>query len=140
MYAENGIDLLEVRQTRAGQNELLSQTTYNSQHLPLDVKDSPAGQTTTYTYNTRGQVLTVTNALGDTTTYHYDANGYRTSVVDPLGGTTRWTYDAIGRVQTKTDESDYTVGFDYDDIDRVTKISYPDELSTSSPTRCWTIR
>src|SRR5206468_5686281 len=84
IYAENGIDLLEVRQTRAGQNELLWQTTYNSQHLPLTVKDA-AGQTTTYTYNARGQVLTVTNALGETTTCHYDANGYRTAVVDPLG-------------------------------------------------------
>ena len=38
IYADNGIDLLEVRQTRAGQNELLSQMTYNDQHLPLTSK------------------------------------------------------------------------------------------------------
>lgn len=128
IYAENSIDLLEVRQTRAGQNELLWQTTYNSQHLPLTVKDA-AGQTTTYTYNASGQVLTVTNALGETTTCHYDANGYRTAVVDPLGGTTKWTYDEVGRVRTRTDESGYTLTFDYDALDRLTKITYPDSTS-----------
>lgn len=125
IYDANGIDLLEVRQTRAGQNELLSQTTYNAQHLPLTVKDA-AGQTTTYTYNARGQILTETNALGGTKTYHYDANGYRTSVVGPLGDATTWTYDALGRVRTKTDVSGYTLTFDFDALDRLTTITYPD--------------
>ena len=55
IYAENGIDLLEVRQTRAGQSALLSQMTYNARHLPLTSKDA-AGQMTTYTYNPRGQI------------------------------------------------------------------------------------
>ena len=41
-YDTNGIDLLEVRQTRAGNNELLSRATYNSQHLPLSVVEPPA--------------------------------------------------------------------------------------------------
>jgi RHS repeat-associated protein len=127
IYAENGIDLLEVRQTRDGQNELLSQTVYNSKHLPLTQKDI-AGQTTTYTYNARGQLLTETNARGDTTTYNYNVNGYRTSVDGPLGAgdTTTWTYDAIGRVRSTTDVSGYTLTFDYDNFDRLTKITYPD--------------
>jgi RHS repeat-associated protein len=125
MYADNGIDLLEVRQTRAGQSELLSQVTYNAHHLPLISTDA-AGQTTTYTYNARGQLLTITNTLGDIATYHYDANGYRTSVVDPLGATTTWTYDALGRVRTKTDVSGYTLVFEYDALDRLTKITFPD--------------
>ena len=60
IYADNGIDLLEVSQIRAGQNQLLSKKTYNSQHLPLTYTDA-AGQTTTYTYNARGQLLTETN-------------------------------------------------------------------------------
>ena len=71
IYATNGIDLLEIRQTRAGQNELLSRMTYNAQHLPLTSTDA-AGQTTTYTYNARGQLLTRTNAKNETTTYIYD--------------------------------------------------------------------
>lgn len=69
LYAANGIDLLEIRQTRAGRNELLSKKTYNTQHLPLTSTDA-AGQTTTFTYNARGQVRTKTNAKSETTTYN----------------------------------------------------------------------
>jgi RHS repeat-associated protein len=128
-YAENGIDLLEVRQTRAGQSQLLSKKTYNAQHLPLTAKDA-AGQTTTYTYNARGQMLTEINAKGEKTTYHYRAaDGYRESMEGPLPGaddTTAWTYDPVGRVRTRTDESGYTLTFDYDALDRLTKITFPD--------------
>ena len=91
LYAENGIDLLEVRQTRDGANELLSQTTYNAQHLPLTMKDA-AGQTTAYTYNAQGQVLTVTNAKNEVTTYNYDSNGYQLSVDGALPGTRGFEY------------------------------------------------
>src|ERR1700730_6043190 len=66
IYAENGIDLLEVRQTRAGRNELLSKNTYDAPHLLLTSTDA-AGQTTTYTYNARGQVLTETNPKNEVT-------------------------------------------------------------------------
>ena len=132
MYAENGIDLLEIRQTRGGQNELLSQTTYNNQHLPLTSKDA-AGQMTTYTYNTRGQVLTKTNPKNETITYHYDANGYLTSIDGPLPGTDdtiAFTYDSFGRVRTTTDESGYTLAFDYDALERVKTITHPDATFT----------
>jgi RHS repeat-associated protein len=127
IYAENGIDLLETRQTRAGQNELLSQMTYNAQHLRLTSTDA-AGQTTTYTYNTRGQILTRTNARNETTTYIYDANGYQIAVNGPLGPDDKitWTYDSFGRVRTKTDESGYTLTFDYDDLDRLLRVTFPD--------------
>lgn len=126
VYAENGIDLLEIRQTRAGQNELLSRRSYNAQHLPLTSTDA-AGQTTTYTYNDRGQVLTRTDAKNETTAYIYDGDGYLTSIEGPLpGSSVSFTYDSMGRVRTKTDESGYTLTFDYDALDRLAKITFPD--------------
>jgi len=128
VYATNGIDLLETRQTRAGQNELLAQTTYNTQHLPLIQRDA-AGQVTTFTYNARGQVLTESDPNGATTTHTYDSNGYQTSVDGPLpgpGDNNSWTYDSFGRVRTRSDESGYTLTFDYDALDRLTKITFPD--------------
>ena len=128
LYAANGIDLLEVRQTRAGNNELLSRTTYNAQHLPLTMTDA-AGQTTTYTYNARGQVLTTTNAKSETTTHAYDADGYLVTVDGPLPGTSdavHTTYDPVGRTRTRTDESGYTLTLDYDALDHLTKITHPD--------------
>ena len=67
----------------------------------LDLTDS-AGQTTTNTYNARGQLLTQTNPKGETTTYTYDSNGYLLAVDGPLPGTSDLvtaTYDAYGRTQ-----------------------------------------
>ncbi|MGH7967915.1 MAG: hypothetical protein ACREIC_04225, partial [Limisphaerales bacterium] len=56
LYDTNGIDLLEVRQTRGGNNELLAKMAYNSQHLPVTLIDA-AGQATKCSYNARGQML-----------------------------------------------------------------------------------
>src|SRR5262249_39757298 len=105
IYSTNGIDLLEVRQTRGSNNEFLAKTTYNAQHRPLTLTDA-AGQTTTNTYNARGQLLTSSNPKGETTTYNYNTNGYLLSVDGPLSGTNDTvsvTYDAFGRTRTKTD-------------------------------------
>jgi len=128
LYASNGIDLLEVRQTRAGNNELLGRMTYNPQHLPLTTVDA-AGQTNTFTYNVRGQLLTETNPKGETTAYTYDTNGYLIAVDGPLPGTNdvaTATYDAPGRTLTKTDVNGYTLTFEHDNMDRLTKITHPD--------------
>ena len=86
LYDTNGIDLLEIRQTRAGNNELLFRATYNSQHRPLTMTDA-AGQTNTFTYNARSQLLTATDPKNETTTFTYDANGYLIAVDGPLPGT-----------------------------------------------------
>jgi len=128
IYSTNGIDLLEVRMTRAGKNELLYSATYNDQHLPLAMTDA-AGQTTTNTYNARGQLLTTTNPKGETTTYTYDTNGYLVAIDGPLPGTNDTltaTYDSFGRTRTKTDESGYTIVMSYDALDRITNITFPD--------------
>jgi RHS repeat-associated protein len=128
LYASNGIDLLEVRQTRAGNNELLFRANYNAQHLPL-TKVGADGQTNTFVYNSRGQLLTNTNAKAESTSYIYDTNGYLIAVDGPLPGTNdtvRATYDALGRRLTKTDESGYTLTFEHDDMDRLVKITHPD--------------
>jgi RHS repeat-associated protein len=128
IYAPNGIDLLEIRMTRAGKNELLFKATYNSQHRPLTTTDA-AGQNTSYAYNLRGQVLSITNARNESLTFDYDNNGYLRDVHGPLPGTNdigTITYDAFGRFRTLTDVSGYALTFDYDDLDRVTQITYPD--------------
>jgi RHS repeat-associated protein len=128
IYATNGIDLLEVRMTRAAKNELLFKATYNSQHRPLTTTDA-AGQTTSYSYNVRGQLLSVTNARNETLTFDYDSNGYRVAVHGPLPGTndtSTMTYDAFGRPRTLSDVSGYSLTLDYDNLDRVTQITHPD--------------
>jgi RHS repeat-associated protein len=127
-YSTNQIDLLEVRQTRAGQNELLVSATYNPQHQPLTITDA-AGQTTRFSYNARGQMLSATNALGHATAFLYDTDGYLLAIDGPLPGTNdtrRFAYDTVGRLRTTTDQDGFTFTIDYDGMDRPTKLSYPD--------------
>jgi RHS repeat-associated protein len=131
-YDTNEIDLLRVKQ-KNGSYDLLQSYTYNGQHQPLTVTDA-AGQTTTYTYNSAGQVLTmVTPPRGGltlaqrTTTYTYDTNGYLQSVTGPLPGATQsFTYDGYGRVRTTTGSDGYTLTYEYDALDRVTKVTHLD--------------
>jgi RHS repeat-associated protein len=128
IYATNAVDLLEVRQTRNGQKQLLASAAYNTQHLPLTVTDA-AGQTTVYTYNPRGQPLSITNPKNETTTFGYDTNGYLLYIDGPLPGTQdrdSFTYDGAGRIHTATDRDGYSITLDYDDLDRLTKVTYPD--------------
>ncbi len=128
VYATNGVDLLEVRQTRGANNELLARATYDSQHRPLTMTGAD-GQTTTNTYNARGQLLTTSNPKGETTAMTYDVDGYLTAVDGPLPGTNDMvtaTYDVFGRTRTVIDESGYTLTFDYDAMDRLTRVTFPD--------------
>jgi RHS repeat-associated protein len=128
VYDTNGVDLLEVRQTRGNNNELVSRRTYNTQHHVLTATD-PAGQTTALTYNARGQILTASNAKGETVTFAYDTNSYLIAIDGPLPGTNDTataTYDAFGRARTLTDVSGYTVTFDYDTMNRITRVTCPD--------------
>jgi RHS repeat-associated protein len=128
VYDTNGIDLLQVRQTRGADNELLSTMTYDAQHRPLTVTDA-AGQTRTNVYNARGQILSISDALGETTTFSYDTNGYLLTITGPLQNATdiaSCTYDSVGRLRTSTDTEGYALTYDYDALDRPTQITYPD--------------
>ena len=79
--------------------------TYDS-HGRITQQITATGATTDYTYDTQGNLATVTgpanNDLGTrpATTYGYDALGRVTSVTDPLGHETTATYDPLGRVLT----------------------------------------
>jgi RHS repeat-associated protein len=132
IYASNDVDLLEIRQTRGTNNELLRKFTYNAQHLPITDMDA-AGQSTTYTYNSRGQVLTRKNARNEITTYAYGGAvpaNYLAFITSPpfnsVSAVTSFTYDSMKRVRTVTDTDNYTVTTDYDNLDRKVQVTYPD--------------
>jgi RHS repeat-associated protein len=132
LYDTNNVDLLEIRQTVGGANELVRKFTYNSQHEPLTDTDA-AGQPMSYTYNAYGQMLTRTNAKNETTTFIYGGavpNGYLASITSPpfnnASAVTTFTYDSANRVRTVIDSDGYTMTTDYDNLDRPIQISYPD--------------
>jgi YD repeat-containing protein len=129
-YASNGIDLLQVEQTRSGGTDVLQvYADYTSQHLPESITDA-SGQETVLTYNAAGQPLTVTNAKNETTTYTYDTDGYLQTVTGPVtGATTTYTHDAYGRIESVEDADGYVVISDYDHLNRLTQRTYPDETT-----------
>ena len=86
---------------------------------------------TTYTYNTRNQLLTVTNPAGQDVTYGYDLWGNVTSVTHPDFSSIRAKYNNVGQVrftQKKTESpgdghaGDAVTFYEYDDLGRVTAV------------------
>ncbi len=61
--------------------------------------------TTTWVYNSDGQLTSTTDADGNTTSYTYDGDGDQSGVTDGLGNVTKTTYDKDDRVSTVTDGS-----------------------------------
>ncbi len=132
-YDSSGYDLLSVK-TFSPQTTIQSYSNYQN-HQPRTLVDAQ-GQTTTLTYNSHGQVATVTNALNETTTFAYEsaptAFGYGMvkSVTGPqAGAVTSLTYDSSDRVRTVTDPALHTLTYSYDVFDRPTTITYPDSTT-----------
>lgn len=126
-YAANGIDLLQLRNTSMGLNDVLATySNYTNGHRPQGMTDA-SGQTTTTIYNSFGQVLTVTNAKQETTTYTYDPNGYLQTVTGPVSGATMsYTYDGYGRLRSATVVGEGVVTTEHDALNRATRTTYPD--------------
>ncbi len=59
-------------------------------------------ETTSYTYDSAGDLTSVTDPNGNETTYTYDSSGNRLTATDPDGRETVWTYDDYHDVLTTT--------------------------------------
>lgn len=105
--------------------------TYDSRTNVTSLTNALAGQAT-YTYNTNGTVATARDFKGNLTSFTYDASSNLTAVDNPapLGDIT-YGYDTLGRVIRVTEGilgigSGQRTLFTYDALDRVTRIEYHD--------------
>jgi YD repeat-containing protein len=125
-YAANQIDLTRVQVLRGSAIDTVMTAIYNTQHLPLTLKDA-SGQTTTSTYNVSGELTSMTDAKGEVNKFVYNASGYLLQVINSRNGlAASFIFDGFGRVKTYTNAEGYTVSYTYDALDRVTQVSYPD--------------
>ena len=92
---------------------------YNSAGQLTSVTN-PDYATTTIGYASGGQVSSVTDADGNTTSYTYNSQGQLLSVTDPLGHTTSYTYNSNGQVASATDRDGRTETYTYDSSNRLT--------------------
>lgn len=84
-----------------------------------DFFGNPIGNDTTYTYNTGGQVTSVTDARNRTTQIGLDAQG-RSSVNTYFDGTTsKVVYDALGRIKSETNQLGQATTYEYDAYGKV---------------------
>ena len=83
-----------------------------------------AQRTTSYTYNSFGQVLTMDGPrtdVSDVTTYEYDPQGNRTKMINALSQETLYTsYDASGYLLSMTDPNGVITDYTYDLRQRMT--------------------
>jgi YD repeat-containing protein len=98
-YAANQIDLTQVQVPRGSGVDTVMTATYDTQHLPLTMKDA-SGQATTNTYNSLGELTSVTDAKGEVNKVVYNASGYLLQEINARNGVTAsFTYDCFGRPQ-----------------------------------------
>jgi RHS repeat-associated protein len=86
--------------------------------------------TTSYIYDQRDRLLSVSNPDGTTLIYTYDPAGNRTSVAAP-SGTTEYAYDVLNRLATVTDPDGGLTTYSYDNTGNRTNITYPNGNITS---------
>lgn len=105
----------------------------------LKSRQSPEGRTTTYNYDTAGQLATLIEPNGNATggtpsdftwTYAYDNAGNRTSEAHPDGGTRQIGFDALNRPNQWTDPLNHVTSIVYDANDNV--VTRTDGLTHSS--------
>jgi len=99
---------------------------------PLPVGPQSEDDITSYTYDTQGNLLTVTNALGHVTTYsNFGLDGRPGSITDANGAIAEVEYDSIGRAIKTTAKhptdpaKDSVTLIAYDAIGRVLSLALP---------------
>jgi RHS repeat-associated protein len=102
---------------------------------PAGTATSTAGDfTTTYTYDTAGQMLTARDANAHTTGYSgYDANGYPQTITDPLNNRTTYSYDVRGQVVRVSDPLQHDTTQTYDIFNRPLERAVGKDASANPP-------
>jgi RHS repeat-associated protein len=103
-------------------------TTYDTNFNPQQTVDLLNGANTfvgSWTYDSLGNVLTVTDANKKVTTYGYYPSGAISQVIDALNETTQFHYDAMNRPSDRIDPLGHKTLYGYDDLGRLKTITDP---------------
>ena len=80
----------------------------------------PTGATATFSYDSRGNLISRVDPRGNSTTYTYSTNGLATSITDEAGQKTSYTYDPAGNLLSVTDAQGHKSKLIHDSISRLT--------------------
>jgi RHS repeat-associated protein len=82
----------------------------------------PLTDKTIFTYDTNSDLLSATNPKGKTTTFSYDSHGNLTGIQDALSDKTTLGYDSFGQLTSKTDATGNTTNFTYSGLGDLTGV------------------
>ena len=102
---------------------------YDANGNVLNVIDT--GGTISREYDALDRVTRYTDARGNTISYTYDTVGNLTSMTYPDGKTVHYSYDAADRLTSVTDWAGRTTSYGYDDNDNLVSTNRPDGTSES---------
>ena len=112
-------------------NGILKRYTYSGADLASEtIEDATASDGTTvdltvsYTYDTMGRPLTVTDARQNTTTTTYDSRGRVTSVTSPDGSMTVYTYNRLDNRTSAASSEREPVVYNYDALGQLETVVY----------------
>ncbi|MFI5484236.1 ricin-type beta-trefoil lectin domain protein [Micromonospora echinaurantiaca] len=109
-------------------------TMYDALGRPVRLTVHPStstSETTSYGYDTAGNLATITDPANNVTKYSYNLAGLRTKVEDPDTGTTTSAYNAAGDLQSTTDARGQKISLTYDALGRLTS-RWAGELNTGT--------
>jgi RHS repeat-associated protein len=108
---------------------------YNAlSQLYQDIDSAGTGAvTTSFSYDSEGNPISVNSPLSRTSTYLYDPLNRRTQVTDPAGGIANVVYDANDNIVSVVDPVTLTTGYNFDGFKELTLRNSPDSgVSTYS--------
>jgi len=91
----------------------------------------PLGHQTSYTYNSVGQIASVTDYLNRKTLYTFDSSGNVATITDPLLRVTTYTHDAAGNVTSVKDPSNKITTYAFDSFNRMLSVTTPKNETTT---------
>jgi RHS repeat-associated protein len=101
----------------------LGRTVKLAEYLASAPSSAATKETTSYSYDARGQMTGMTDPAGNEWSWTFDVLGRQITATDPDTGITRTAYDQAGRAISKTDARGITVASTYDAMDRVTALN-----------------
>lgn len=83
--------------------------------------------TTSYAYDSVGNITEMTNGNGKVTKYKYDELSNVVEKVNSLGDTTKYTYDADDRLESVKQANGKTISYDYNKLDQLLQVNYSEK-------------
>ncbi len=91
------------------------------QYLAAAISTTAPKQTTTYAYDPRNNMTSMTDPAGNAWSWTFDALNRQASAADPDSGNTLRTYDDVGNLTSTTDARGIVLNYVYDVLNRKTE-------------------